>query len=94
MSPTSNLRLHIYPSLEAHPFVHLDRMGLLLTINSDDPPLFNTTLVNEYLVVHDVFSYGKEDLARFARQAFEVAAIEETVKSELLASFDYWAENE
>ena len=94
VSLSSNICLHVYPSIESHPFVHLDRMGLLLTINSDDPPLFNTTLTNEYFLAHQVLGYDKVDLARFARQAFTVAAVEEPVKAKLLAEFDHWAKSD
>ena len=87
---SSNICLHVYPTIESHPFVHLDRMGVLLTINSDDPPLFNTTLTNEYMIAHRVFGYGMSDLARLARQAFTVIAAESHVKSGLLAEFDAW----
>ncbi len=90
VNPTSNLRLHVYPSLEAHPFVHLDRMGLYLTINSDDPPLFNTTLVDEYLLAHEIYGYGRQDLARFARQAFQVIVADDATKETLLSQLDAW----
>ncbi len=88
---TSNICLHVYPSLESHPFVHLDRMGLLLTLNSDDPPLFDTTLIDEYLVAHEVYAYGKADLVRLARNAFAVSAADDDLKNELLIEFDRWA---
>ena len=48
---------------------------------------------DEYVKVHDVLGYGKADLARFARQAFEFAAIEDSLKSSYLAEFDGWAES-
>ena len=40
INPTSNVCLHVYRRLAEHPIAHLDRMGLLVTLNSDDPPLF------------------------------------------------------
>lgn len=45
--PTSNVCLNVYPDLAAHPLRRLLDAGILLTINSDDPPLFNTTLNDE-----------------------------------------------
>jgi len=42
--PTSNVCLGVYPSLAAHPFPRLYAAGVPITVNSDDPPLFNTTL--------------------------------------------------
>lgn len=92
ISLTSNLCLHVFPSIEAHPFAQLDQKGLYVTLNSDDPPLFNTTLVDEYIMAHQVFGYGRSDLARLSRQAFAAAAVEDSVKSALLAEFDQWAQ--
>lgn len=47
VNPTSNLRLGVYPSLEEHPLRRLYDAGVFITVNSDDPPLFNTTLNDE-----------------------------------------------
>ena len=90
--PASNVCLHVYRRMAEHPFPHLDRMGLLLTLNSDDPPLFNTTLVQEYAALAAEFGYGRTDLARLARNAFAASAAEPEVKARLLAEFDAWAE--
>ena len=53
--PTSNVRLSVYPDLMAHPLPTLHRMGVPVTINSDDPALFNTTLKDELQLLHDPF---------------------------------------
>ena len=47
--PTSNLRLGLYPSYADHPLKRLVTAGCPVTINSDDPALFRTTLTEEYL---------------------------------------------
>jgi adenosine deaminase len=47
VAPTSNIRLGVYPTYAAHPLPLLHRAGVALTINTDDPPLFNTTLNDE-----------------------------------------------
>ncbi len=86
----SNVSLHVYRRLAEHPFPHLDRMGLKVTLNSDDPPLFNTTLCDEYRVVVSEFGYGLRDLARVARNAFEVCGAPSELKQALLAEFDAW----
>ncbi len=62
VNPTSNVCLGVYRSFEQHPFIHLLRMGLRVTVNSDDPPLFNTTLTEEYLLLAEVFGLSEEDL--------------------------------
>lgn len=90
VSLTSNERLHIYDSICMHPFPHLDRMGLLLTLNSDDPPLFNTKLCQEYELLVTEYGYGVEDIVRIARNAFVVSAAEPALKTKLLSQFDAW----
>ncbi|MCB2178747.1 adenosine deaminase [bacterium] len=88
VNPTSNLRLHVYPEIAQHPFKQLDDYGILVTINSDDPPLFNTDQSQEYALIADAFGYGPQDLVRFARNAFLAAGAEPEVKQKLLADFD------
>jgi adenosine deaminase len=90
INPTSNICLHVYRRLAEHPFPHLDRMGLLVTVNSDDPPLFNTSLVQQYAVLADEFGYSAADLARIARNAFVACAAPPAVKAQLLREFDDW----
>lgn len=87
---TSNICLHVYKQMGHHPFPHLDRMGLIVTINSDDPPLFNTDLTHEYTILIDEFGYELKDVARIARNAFVAAYMPEMLRSHLLAEFDAW----
>jgi aminodeoxyfutalosine deaminase len=84
----SNICLHVYRSLAEHSFPHLDRMGLLLTINTDDPPLFNTNLLREYQVLVDEYGYQREDIIRIARNAFLASGAEDDLKYRLLTEFD------
>jgi aminodeoxyfutalosine deaminase len=65
-------------------------MGLIVTVNSDDPPLFNTNLCREYEVLAHEFGYTPADLIRIARNAFMVCGVEATVKERLLARFEGW----
>ena len=54
--PTSNLCLGVYPTLAAHPLPRLHAAGIPVIINSDDPPLFNTTLNQEVALLADPFN--------------------------------------
>lgn len=92
INPTSNICLHVYRTAAEHPFPHLDKMGLLVTLNSDDPPLFNTTLSNEYNLLATEFGYSEDDLARVARNAFVACGASPVLKEQLLAEFDCWTE--
>lgn len=92
INPTSNACLGIYPDLADHPFRHLDEIGLLVTVNSDDPPLFNTNLLQEYAVLAERFDYDLAGLTRIARNAFAVSGLEAAEKARLLMEFDKWVE--
>lgn len=94
INPTSNICLHVYRRWAEHPFLHLDRMGLCVTVNSDDPPLFNTTLCDEYAGLAREFGYQKADLVRVARNAFVSSAAPASCKDELLRKFDAWVANQ
>lgn len=84
VNPTSNVRLGVYPSLEQHPFPHLWRMGLYLTVNSDDPPLFETTLTDEYVRVAETFGLGWEDIKRLVLNAARAAFLPADEKADLV----------
>lgn len=60
--PTSNLCLGVYPDLAVHPLRRLREAGVILTINSDDPPLFNTTLNDEVVLLADAFGFDADTI--------------------------------
>ncbi|GAA3342633.1 adenosine deaminase [Amorphoplanes nipponensis] len=89
--PTSNVRTRAVPSIEEHPLARLIAAGVTVSINSDDPPMFGTTLEEEYAVAARLLSLdaaGVADLARAAvRASFQPAA----GRSRLLAEIDDYA---
>src|SRR5579859_6260490 len=60
--PTSNICLGVYPDLERHPLRALYDAGVVVTVNSDDPPLFNTTLTQELQLLPDAFGFSLEEI--------------------------------
>jgi adenosine deaminase len=57
--PTSNVCLGVVPSFAEHPLPRLLDAGLYVTLNSDDPPMFNTTLTDEYLAAAATFALDR-----------------------------------
>lgn len=55
VSPTSNIRLGVYPDYAAHPLARLHDAGVVVTVNSDAPPLFGTTLNDEVALLAGPF---------------------------------------
>ncbi len=62
VNPTSNIRLGLYPDLAAHPLRRLHDAGVIVTVNSDDPPLFNTTLNDEVALLAAPFGFTIETI--------------------------------
>jgi adenosine deaminase len=85
--PTSNVRLGVFPSLAEHTFDRLYRAGVRLSVNSDDPPFFDTTLSAEYQALHDTFGYDADDLAALSLAALADAFLPAVEKEVLDAEF-------
>ncbi|MEU4568785.1 adenosine deaminase [Micromonospora sp. NPDC023956] len=86
--PTSNLRTRAVPSLDAHPLRRLVEAGVLVTINSDDPPMFGTTLNDEYAVAARLLGLDAAGVAGLARDAVTAAFLPEGEKRRLTAEID------
>lgn len=73
VSISSNICTGVVESLGAHPVRRLYDAGVPVTLNTDDPPMFHTTLLNEYRIAHDVLGFSRDDLKRVARNSLEFA---------------------
>jgi len=70
---TSNLRTGCCAELAQHPVRRYFDEGLMLTLNSDDPAMFRTSLAAEYALVQDAFGFSDEHLRELARNSFEAS---------------------
>ena len=78
--PGSNIALGLYPDRKSHPLHRLIEAGVRVTLNSDDPPFFHTTLGEEY----DKAGLGEAALRGIARTAIEASFADEATKQRLL----------
>lgn len=85
--PTSNVCLKVVDDFSAHPFPRLLEKGLYVTLNSDDPPMFNTTLNDEYLKVSAAFGFGAEQLEKLSLNALHASFLPKEEKQALEKSF-------
>jgi aminodeoxyfutalosine deaminase len=83
--PSSNVRLGVVRSLAEHPLPRLLEAGLKVSLGSDDPPLFDTDLVQEYVRVAEAFGWGRERLRELARASIEHAFMPEERRARMLA---------
>ncbi|RAO11008.1 Aminodeoxyfutalosine deaminase [Micromonospora noduli] len=86
--PTSNVRTRAVATLDEHPLPLLVEAGLLVTINSDDPPMFGTTLNDEYAVAARLLGVGAEGLAGLARNAVTASFLDAAGQQRILAEID------
>lgn len=82
--PTSNVCLKVAPSFAEHPLPRLLDAGLYVTLNSDDPPMFGTTLTEEYLKAVDAFGLGKGDVQDLVLKAATATLLPAGGKASLL----------
>ncbi|HYU33831.1 MAG TPA: adenosine deaminase [Thermoanaerobaculia bacterium] len=85
--PSSNVCLGVVPDLERHPFDRLARAGCRVTVNSDDPAFFDTTLTGEYLRLSRTFGYGLRELTGLALSGLRAAFLPEEEREALAARF-------
>ncbi|MBI5300664.1 MAG: adenosine deaminase [Chloroflexi bacterium] len=85
--PTSNVCLNVVPSFAEHPFPRLIAQGLYVTLNSDDPPMFNTTLTDEYLKVAQYFHFDADQLERLSLNALRASLLPANQRAAMDASF-------
>jgi adenosine deaminase len=85
--PTSNVCLKVVPDLASHPLPRLLAEGLLVTLNSDDPPMFNTTLTGEYLKAAEVFHFDVEAIEKLVFNALKVSFLPAEQKTALEKRF-------
>ena len=84
LNVTSNLRTGCCPSLDDHPVKLYFESGLMVTINSDDPPMFGSNLLDEYVLVQEEFEFSLEQMRELAANSVEASFLPPDRKLELL----------
>ncbi|WP_435847779.1 adenosine deaminase [Streptomyces fumanus] len=86
--PTSNIATRAVATLDEHPIKEFTRAGVLVTINSDDPPMFGTDLNNEYAVAARLLGLDERGLADLAKNAVDASFLDEAGKSRIRDEID------
>ncbi|MFF8915783.1 adenosine deaminase [Streptomyces sp. NPDC015032] len=91
--PTSNIATRAVADIEKHPVREMVRAGVLVTINSDDPPMFGTDLNNEYTVAARLLDLDERGLAALAKNAVDASYLDAAGKRALAAEIDTYTTN-
>lgn len=85
--PTSNVCLGVAPDMASHPIRRLWDAGCYVTVNTDDPPMFNTTLADEYRALAETHGFTRDEMQRLVLNAVRAAFLPPDEKDAMLASF-------
>ncbi|HET9837624.1 MAG TPA: adenosine deaminase [Candidatus Angelobacter sp.] len=86
---SSNLRTGACPELQKHPLRKFFDQGLMVTLNTDDPAMFQTSLNHEYEIAQQEFDFSDEQLRELARNSFEASFLPVEKKLRFLQQIDF-----
>ncbi len=84
--PGSNIALGLYPDWPSHPIARLADAGCRVTVSTDDPPFFHTSLTHEYQRLADSFGWAESEFAQMNRWAAQAAFCDDATRARLLSA--------
>ena len=88
LCPGSNVALGIFPTFRQHPIGEMHRRGVKVTVSTDDPPFFHTTMVREYQMLHQAFDWDDGVFAQIARTSLDAAFCDADTKARILKTLE------
>lgn len=73
MCPTSNVRTGVVGSLREHPLRRYYELGILVTVNTDDPKMFGSSLAEEYRLLEEELGFSRDDIRTLILQAIRAS---------------------
>jgi aminodeoxyfutalosine deaminase len=83
--PSSNVCTRVYPRLADHPIRELIEAGVIVTVNTDDPHMFDTNVSTEYRRLAETFGFGVDELAALVINGIDASFLPATEKRRLVA---------
>jgi adenosine deaminase/aminodeoxyfutalosine deaminase len=84
LCPSSNVATGCCRAMAEHPLRRYFDSGLMVTLNSDDPPMFGTDLLREYMLAHEQFDFTLEQLREISANSVEASFLPPERKINLL----------
>lgn len=84
---SSNVLTGCCPAPAEHSARRLFDAGVLVTLNTDDPDMFRTTLAHEYQIAQQVFGFDETELRELAKNSFRASFLPEAKRQEMLKKF-------
>ena len=93
MCPISNLRTGVVADLKDHPIGQFFEEGLLVSVNTDDPKMFGTSLGAEYAALVDRMGFEQADIMKLVENGVQSAWCDEPTKNNLLSELKGWGDS-
>ena len=88
LNPSSNVRTGVCPSFAEHPLREYFDQGLMVTLNSDDPAFFGSSVENEYRLAHEIHGFDRSGLKVLAKNSFRASFLPEAAKQDWLSRIE------
>jgi adenosine deaminase len=88
MCVISNVKTGVCDAVESHPIKDYFQKGLLVTVNSDDPAMFNTSINQEYLVLAQQLGFTLNDLKQLSMNGLEASFLPDEEKKAMRVQFE------
>lgn len=88
---TSNLRTGACKELQEHPVRKFFDEGLMITLSTDDPAMFQTSLNKEFEIAQQEFSFSEDHLRELARNSIEASFLPVEKKLRFMQQIDFLA---
>ncbi len=86
--PGSNVTLGVYPTWQAHPVETLRERGVTVTVSTDDPPFFHTTMTREYEELNRAFGWDEDAFRDLAKTSANAAFCDDATKAKILKKLE------
>ncbi len=86
--PGSNVALGLYPDMQSHPIARLRDAGVRVTVSTDDPPFFHTTMRKEYDMLAEAFGWDVDDFHALNQTAIDAAFCDTDTKARVLKKLE------
>ncbi|MEP3787296.1 MAG: adenosine deaminase [Ascidiaceihabitans sp.] len=83
--PGSNVVLNAVSGWDAHPIVKLRDAGVKVTVSTDDPPFFHTTMTHEYEMLSKTFGWTQADFDDVTETALNAAFCDDQTRQRVAA---------
>ena len=86
--PLSNTALQVVDDLKNHPLKKMMKLGLKVTVNSDDPAYFGGQVNQNYIAIQKALNLTKQELIELAKNSFQYSLLDKANKEKYLEALE------